>query len=164
MLVVCKLHHPIIIIVQTYLKAFNYLNACQIYAAECVSKVQSILSSIVYLMHGTVCLQLTQFACNDRDNVYFILLSSSNREYESLTSVIGLSHETMVYAVCLTVFLFENIGKCQLTMPPSSGIIFVLSWYMYKIFVIRLTITASVILLPNLNMNEELRPSYITAN
>ena len=29
----------IIIIIQTYLKAFTYQNACQVYAAECVSKI-----------------------------------------------------------------------------------------------------------------------------
>ena len=31
-------------------------------------------------------IKLTQF-CDDRENVYFILLSSSNRKYESLTIV-----------------------------------------------------------------------------
>ena len=34
-------------------------------------------------------LQLTRFSCDDRENVYFILLSSSNRKYESLTIVKG---------------------------------------------------------------------------
>ena len=32
-------------------------------------------------------LQFTQLSCDDRENVYFILLSSSNRKYESLTIV-----------------------------------------------------------------------------
>ena len=41
----------------------------------------------VYSIYGAVCLQLTQFSCDDRENVYFILLSSSNRKYESLTIV-----------------------------------------------------------------------------
>ena len=41
----------------------------------------------LYSLYGAVCLQLTQFSCDDRDNVYFILLSSSNRKYESLTIV-----------------------------------------------------------------------------
>ena len=40
----------------------------------------------LYSLYGAVCLQLTQF-CDDRENVYFILLSSSNRKYESLTIV-----------------------------------------------------------------------------
>ena len=41
----------------------------------------------LYSLYGAVCLQLTQFTCDDRENVYFILLSSSNRKYESLTIV-----------------------------------------------------------------------------
>ena len=41
----------------------------------------------LYSLYGAVCLQLTQFSCDDRENVYFILLSSSNRKYESLTIV-----------------------------------------------------------------------------
>ena len=40
----------------------------------------------LYSLYGAVCLRLTQF-CDDRENVYFILLSSSNRKYESLTIV-----------------------------------------------------------------------------
>ena len=85
---VCRLHHHIIIIMQTYLKAFNYSIACQVYAAECVSKIKTILSIIFYSMYGAVCHQLTQFSCDDSENVYFILLlSSSNRKYELLTIV-----------------------------------------------------------------------------
>ena len=84
---VCRLHHLIIIIMQTYLKALNYYNACQVYAAECVSKIKTILSIIFYSIYGAMFLQLTQFSCDDRENVFFILLSSSNRKYESLTIV-----------------------------------------------------------------------------
>ena len=84
---VCWLHHLIIIIMQTYLKALKYKNACQVYATEYVSKIMTILSIFFYSTFGAVCLQLTQFSCDDRENVYFILLSSSNRKYESLTIV-----------------------------------------------------------------------------
>ena len=61
----------------------------------------------LYSLYGAVCLQLTQF-CDDRENVYFILLSSSNRKYESwiINHCLGLGHETMVCAVCLTMFLW----------------------------------------------------------
>ena len=45
---VCTVHHLITIIVQTYLKALNLLNACQIYFVECVSKIKHILSVIHY--------------------------------------------------------------------------------------------------------------------
>ena len=41
----------------------------------------------LYSLYGAVCLQLTQLSCDDRENVYFILLSSSNRKYESFTIV-----------------------------------------------------------------------------
>ena len=59
----------------------------QIYAVECVSKIKTILSIIFCSIYGAVCLQFTQFSCDGRENVYFILLSSSNRKYESLTMV-----------------------------------------------------------------------------
>ena len=52
-----------------------------------VSKIKTILSINFDSIYGAVCLQLTQFSCDDRENVYFILLSSSDRKYESLTIV-----------------------------------------------------------------------------
>ena len=45
------------------------------------------LFSQLSLIYGVVCLQLTPFTCHDCENVYFILSSSSNRKYESLTIV-----------------------------------------------------------------------------
>ena len=58
-----------------------------VYAAVYVSKIKIILSIILYTIYGAVCLQLAQFSSDDLENVYFILLSSSNRKYESLTIV-----------------------------------------------------------------------------
>ena len=58
-----------------------------IYCIVCFSKIETILAIIFHSMYGAVCLQLTQFACHDCENVNFILLSSSNRKYESLTIV-----------------------------------------------------------------------------
>ena len=72
---------------QTYLKALNYQNACQVYAAESVSKIKAILSIIYYSIYGALCLQITQLSCDDRENMYVILLSSSNRKYKPLTVV-----------------------------------------------------------------------------
>ena len=76
---VFRLHHLIIIIMQ------NYYNTCQVYAAERVCKIKTILSIIFHSIYGAVCLQLTQFSCDDHEKVYFILLS--NRKYESLKIV-----------------------------------------------------------------------------
>ena len=45
----------------------------QVYAAGCVSKIKTILSSIFYLIYGAEGLQFIQFSCDDRENVYFIL-------------------------------------------------------------------------------------------
>ena len=42
-----------------------------------------------FIQYMGLCLQLTHFSCDDRENVYFILLSSSNRKYEPLTIVQG---------------------------------------------------------------------------
>ena len=42
-----------------------------------------------------MCFQFTHLACDDWENIYFVLLSSSNRKYELLPIV----------AVCLFIFL-----------------------------------------------------------
>ena len=52
-----------------------------------VSKIETTLAIISHSIYGAVCLQLTQLSCDDCENVYFILLSSSNRKYESLTII-----------------------------------------------------------------------------
>ena len=67
---VCTIHHLIIIIRQTYLKAFNLWNTCQIYFVECVSKIKHILSVIHYTICGAVCFQFTHFLCDGGDNIY----------------------------------------------------------------------------------------------
>ena len=76
----CTVHHLIIIIVQTYLKASNLYNSCQIYFVECVSKIKHILSIIHYTLCGAVCFQFIHFPCDDWENIYiytyFVLLSS----------------------------------------------------------------------------------------
>ena len=79
---VCKLHILIIIIMQTYLKTLNCQNAFQVHAAECVSTIKKIISIIFLSIYGAVYFQLTHFSYVDCENVYCILLSSSNRKCE----------------------------------------------------------------------------------
>ena len=67
---ICTVHYLIIIIVQTYLKALNLWNACQIYLVECVRKIKHILSVIHYTICGVVCFQFTHFSCDDWENIY----------------------------------------------------------------------------------------------
>ena len=78
----------------------------QVYDAECVSKIKTILSSILYSVNGTVCLQLTQLSCDDRENVHFILLSSSNRKYESLTNAVRSWNNGMR---CMSYYVLMNL-------------------------------------------------------
>ena len=47
-LFVCTLHYPIIIIMETYLKALNMQNACQVYSVKCVFKIKSIIFHTIY--------------------------------------------------------------------------------------------------------------------
>ena len=63
-------HHLIIIIVQTDLKALDLSNACQIYFVECVSKINHIISAIHYTICGAVCFDFTNFPCDDWENIY----------------------------------------------------------------------------------------------
>ena len=82
---VCTLRHLIIIIVQTYLKTLN-IEKCLSYFIECGSKIKHVLSVIHYTLCGAVCFQVTQFPCDDRENIY-IYISPSNRQYEVLPIV-----------------------------------------------------------------------------
>ena len=47
----------------------------------------SIFSVIHYTIYGAVCVQFTNFPCDDWENIHFVLLSSSNRKYELLSTV-----------------------------------------------------------------------------
>ena len=62
----------------------------------------------LYSLYGAVCLQLTQFSCVDRENVYYLIIIIKP-EVWIINHCLGLGHETMVCAVCLTMFLFELI-------------------------------------------------------
>ena len=52
-----------------------------------VIKVKHILSVIQSTICGAVCFQFTHFLFDDWENIYFVLLSSSNRKYELLPIV-----------------------------------------------------------------------------
>ena len=104
---VCTLHHLITIIVQIYLKTLNLYNASHIYFVECVSKIKHILSVIHYTVCGTVCWQFTHFPCDDCVNIYILcLIFIIKSEVWTNTHCLGLGHETIVCAVCLSIFLW----------------------------------------------------------
>ena len=78
-----------------------------------VSKIETFLAIIFHSTYGAVCLQLTQFSCDDCENVYFYLLVIKS-EIWIINHLLGLGHETMVCAVCLTVFLLIWIRPNQI--------------------------------------------------
>ena len=65
---VCTVHHLIIIIVQTYLKALNIKCLSDIFCRVC--KIKHILSVIHYTICGAVCFQFTLFCCDDWENKF----------------------------------------------------------------------------------------------
>ena len=87
---------------------WTYKMPVKIYFVECVSKIKHILSVIHYTICGAVCFQFTRFPCDDWENIYCVLLSSSNRKYVLfIAHCLGLGHETMVSAICLSIFLLK---------------------------------------------------------
>ena len=57
------------------------------YTLSSVSEIKHILSVIHYTIYGAVCFQFANLPCDDWDDIYFVLLSSSNRKYELLPIV-----------------------------------------------------------------------------
>ena len=116
-----------IIIVQFMMSANNKKNACQIYFVECVIKIRHILSVIHYAIRGAVCFQFTNSPCYDWENIYIYiyircLVIINKSEVWTITHCLGLGHETMVYAVCLSVFLWHLHGFRQSISP---------AWHLY---------------------------------
>ena len=66
---VYKLHHLIIIIFADLSEGIELLKFLSGICCR-VCKIQSFLSIIFFMMNGAVCLQLTQFSCDDRENMY----------------------------------------------------------------------------------------------
>ena len=52
------------------------------YILSSVSEIKHILSAVHYTIYEVVCFQFTHLSCDDWDNIYFVLLSSSNQNYE----------------------------------------------------------------------------------
>ena len=102
---VCTLHHLITIIMQTYLQTVNLYNACQICFVECVSKIKHIFSVIHYTIYGAVCFQFTHSLAMIERIYILCLIIIIKSEVWTITHCLGLGHETMVCAVCFSIFL-----------------------------------------------------------
>ena len=99
---VCTVHHLIIIIVQTYLKALNLENACQIDFVECVRfSIFSQLSSIRYV--GLYVFSLPIYLVMIEIMYILCLIIIIESEVWTITHCLGLGHGTMVSAVCFYI-------------------------------------------------------------
>ena len=122
---VCTVHHLIIIIVQTYLKALNLWNACQIYLSSVWVRLSifSPLSIIQYVGLYVFSLRISLVMIKRIYKLCLIIIIKS--EVRTITHCLGLGHETMVSAVCLSIFLWAlcagsppAIGGCS---PQTAG-------------------------------------------
>ena len=82
------------------------------FCLECVSQINSVLSSIFHAIYGAVCIQLTHSSYDDCENTctwsyYSIIIKS---EVWPIYHCLGLAHETMVSTLCLSIFLWINFN------------------------------------------------------
>ena len=66
----------------------------------------SIHYRIHYTICGAVCFQFTHSPCDDWENIYILcLIVIIKSEVLTIIHCLGLGHETMVCAICLSIFL-----------------------------------------------------------
>ena len=95
-------------------ESIELLNACQVYDAECVSKIKTILSIIfIFTIWGCVSSAYPIILWWSRECVLYLIIIIKP-EVWTINHCLGLGHETMVCAVCLTMFLLLVITcpKC----------------------------------------------------
>ena len=90
---------------------------------RCVSKIKHILSVIHYTIHyticGAVCFQFTHSPCDDWENIYILCLTIIIKsEVWTIAHCLGLDHDTMVWAVCLSIFLWGTSGADKTQVGP----------------------------------------------
>ena len=86
-------------------------------------KIKNILSVIHYTIYGVLCFQFAHYLCDDWDNIYplsYIIIIKS--EVWIITHCLGLAHETMVCAVCLSIFLVTMLLNLKDCMFPINKI------------------------------------------
>ena len=74
----------------------------------------SIFPQLSIILCGAVCFQFTYFPCDDWENIYILcLIIIIKSEVWTITHCLGLGHETVVCAVCLSVFLWHWLQPLQ---------------------------------------------------
>ena len=90
-----------------------------------VCKITHILSVIHYTIYGAVCFQFTSFPCE-----YILCLTIIIKsKVWTINHCLKLGHETMVCAVCLSIFVYNRtwiarVNHRSYTMTSSNGNIF----------------------------------------
>ena len=73
-----------------------------------MNKIKHILSVIQYTICGAVCFQSTHFRCDDWEYILCLIIIIKS-EVWTITHCLGLSHETLVWAVSLSIFLRYDV-------------------------------------------------------
>ena len=70
-----------------------------------MSKIKLILSNIFYAIYRAACIQLTHFSYDDCENTCDLIIILKSDVW-SICHCLGVGHEKMVCALCLSIFLF----------------------------------------------------------
>ena len=117
------LHHLIIINLQTYLKTLNLKNACQIYFVECVIRLSILFQFSLYNIWGCV-FSVYPFPLWWLREYILCLIIINKSGVWLIIHCLGLSHETIVCVVCVSLSIFINemkdpFYKCGVVLIPA---------------------------------------------
>ena len=120
---------PMVVFVSLHITLLHYHHYADV--SESIELQKCLLGTFYILtfyslIHGAVCIHLTQFSCNDCENwciLYLIIVLKS--EVWTICNCLGVGHEMMVCFVCLSMF-FLYCAK-----PLSTKAIYKTSFLMH---------------------------------
>ena len=84
-----------------------------------MSKIKHIFSVIHYTIYGAGCFQFSHFPCDDWENIQFAYYHHQS-EVWTIIHCLVLGHETMVCAVCLSIFFWNLSVNWNLSYSPET--------------------------------------------
>ena len=103
---VCTLHHLIIIIVQTLSEDIELIKMSVWYNLSSAWVRLCIFSQLSIIQYVGLCFQFTHFLFDDWENIYVLcLIIIIKSEILTITHCLGLGHETILCAMCASIFL-----------------------------------------------------------
>ena len=110
-LIFCLFLRIIIIVMQTYLKALDIQNACQVYWVDRVLKILSVLWIIFHVIYKTVYLQLTNFSYVNCEHMCTISYHHHHHHHNQIGS---MGHSPLfTRVVCAVCFAIYDVGLFQ---------------------------------------------------